>query len=381
MEIDADLRLSFVTEQLPAILWTTDRELRFSSAVGAGLAAMGLEPGEVVGVSLEEFFAGDPMAKRNLAAHRAALAGQGTSTDARFGDRVFQCRIDPLRGPGGAITGTIGVALDITERKKMEAKLIQAERLASMGTLAAGVAHEINNPLTYVMANIGFVSERLTRLVTSNPTSAMTPQLEELATALSEAQEGAIRVRQIVRDLKILARGDQERYGPIDVRGVVESSISMVANQIRPKARLARSLGAVPMVEASESRLGQVFLNLLVNAVQAIPDGDIEGNRISVVTRTDPAGRAVITVSDTGAGIPADVMGRIFEPFFTTKPVGVGTGLGLFICHGIVKALGGEIGAESGPGRGTTFRVILPPARPPRDQSTSGAAPGAVSPA
>jgi len=369
MDIDADLRLSFVTEQLPAILWTTDRELRFSSAVGAGLIAMGVAPQQVVGVSLADFFAGDPGAARNLAAHEAALRGQGTSTDARFGARVYQCRIHPLRDAAGQITGTIGVALDITERKRMESKLIQAERLASMGTLAAGVAHEINNPLTYVMANIGFVSERLPKLVTGDSAPEIAAQLEELTTALAEAQEGAIRVRQIVRDLKILARGDEERFGPVDVRGVLESSISMVANQIRMKATLVRELGEVPMVEASESRLGQVFLNLLVNAAQAIPEGDVAKNEIRVRTRTDDNGRAVVTVSDTGAGIPAEVMNRIFDPFFTTKAVGVGTGLGLFICHGIVKALGGEIAVDSVPGQGTAFRVILPAARSAQDQS------------
>ncbi len=363
MEIDADLRLSFVTEQLPAILWTTDRDLRFSSAVGAGLAAMGMTPHELLGVSLADFFARDPMMARNIAAHRAALEGRGTSTDARFGSRVFQCRIDPLRDSSGEITGTIGVALDITDRKKMEEKLIQAERLASMGTLAAGVAHEINNPLTYVMANIGFVSERLPKLPIRDLSPELAAQLDELATALAEAQEGAIRVRQIVRDLRILARGDEEHYGPVDVRGVIESSISMVLNQILMKAELVRNLGDVPMVEASESRLGQVFLNLLVNAAQAINSGNVGGNKIGVSTCTDSAGRAVITVSDTGAGIPADVMSRIFDPFFTTKPLGSGTGLGLFICHGIVKALGGEITAESTLGCGTTFRIALPPAR------------------
>jgi PAS domain S-box-containing protein len=376
MDIDADSRLSFVTEQLPAILWTTDRDLRFSSVMGAGLAAIGLSPGEVVGVSLAEFFASDPGGPRNVAAHRAALEGQGTSTDARFGTRVYQCRIDPLRDRTGAITGTIGVALDITERKVMEAKLIQAERLASMGTLAAGVAHEINNPLTYVMANIGFVSERLYKLISDRPSQALTQQLQELGTALYEAQEGAIRVRQIVRDLKILARGDEERFGAIDVRQVIESSIGMVSNQIRAKAELVKDLGEIPMVEASESRLGQVFLNLLVNAAQAIKDDDAAANQIRIATRTDEVGRAVVTVSDTGAGILPGVMGRIFDPFFTTKPVGVGTGLGLFICHGIVKALGGEIAAESAPGQGTTFRVVLPAARAKPRQSAEIQGPG-----
>ncbi|MES1172535.1 MAG: ATP-binding protein [Bacteroidota bacterium] len=371
MHSDADLRLSFVTQQLPAIFWTTDRDLRFSSVMGGGLATIGLSPDRVVGVSLADFFAGDPGAAVNLSAHAAALAGQGTSTDARFGSRVYQCRIDPLRNAEGDITGTIGVALDITERKLMEAKLIQAERLASMGTLAAGVAHEINNPLTYVMANIGFVAERLHKLLPGPADADLARQMEELRAALLEAQEGAIRVRQIVRDLKTLARGDEERYGPVDVRRVIESSIGLVANEIGLKATLVRDLGDVPIVEASESRLGQVLLNLLLNASQAIKDGHVADNEIRVGTRTDAAGRAVISITDTGAGISAAVMGRIFDPFFTTKPVGVGTGLGLFICHGIVKALGGEIAVESALGRGTTFRVLLPPARPGKSRASA----------
>ena len=362
MAIDADLRLSFVTEQLPAILWTTDRDLRFSSVVGGGLATIGLRPEQVMGVHLQDFFAGDPHAARNIAAHRAALQGQPTATDARFGSRIYQCRIDPLRDATGEITGAIGVALDITERKAMEAKLSQAERLASMGTLAAGVAHEINNPLTYVMANIGFVAERLSKL-RPYPAAAFDQQVEELGTALSEAQEGAVRVRQIVRDLKTLARGDEEHYGPVDIARVIETSVGMVAADIRAKAELVVDLGAVPSVEASESRLGQVLVNLLVNSAQSIGEGGPSVNRIRVATRTDAAGRAVISVSDTGSGIPPEVLGRIFDPFFTTKPVGVGTGLGLFICHGIVKALGGEITVESRLGSGTTFRVLLPPVR------------------
>ena len=372
MAIDADLRLSFVTEQLPAILWTTDRDLRFSSVVGGGLRAIGLTPDQVVGVPLQDFFAGDPGASRNLAAHRAALQGHGTATDARFGPRIYQCRIDPLRDASGEITGAIGVALDITDRKQMEAKLTQAERLASMGTLAAGVAHEINNPLTYVMANIGFVAERLSKLKPF-PAVAFDQQIEELGTALSEAQEGAVRVRQIVRDLKTLARGDEEHYGPVDISRVIETSIGMVAADIRAKADLVIDLGETPPVEASESRLGQVLVNLLVNAAQAITEGGAAANRIRIATRTDAVGRAVISVSDSGSGIPPEVLGRIFDPFFTTKPVGVGTGLGLFICHGIVKALGGEITVESKLGAGTTFRILLPPARVARPRTATPA--------
>ena len=227
------------------------------------------------------------------------------------------------------------------------------------------------------MANIGFVSERLGKLAPDlsaqpqpgppGPGKMPPVQLAELTTALAEAQEGTIRVRRIVRDLKILARGDEERYGAVDVRHVIDSSVGMMWNHIRHRAELVLDLEEVPLVHASESRLGQVILNLLINATQAFREGQGAVNQIRIGTRTDAVGRAVITITDTGAGIPPEVVGRVFDPFFTTKPIGIGTGLGLFICHGIVKALGGEISAESPPGQGATFRVVLPPSRKEND--------------
>jgi signal transduction histidine kinase len=244
-----------------------------------------------------------------------------------------------------------------------------------MGTLAAGVAHEINNPLTYIMANIGFVTERLNKLKRSltpsppggsaGPLAVLAEQLEELVTALGEAQEGALRVRKIVRDLKIFAWSDQERYGAVDVRAAIEAAATMTAADITARARLVKELHPVPPVMASESRLGQVFLNLITNAVQAIKEGHPAENEIRISTGTDAMGRVVVVVADTGAGIPPEVMRRIFDPFFTTKPLGIGTGLGLYICHGIVRALGGELTVESEPGRGSRFRVALPAVLPP----------------
>jgi two-component system, cell cycle sensor histidine kinase and response regulator CckA len=143
---------------------------------------------------------------------------------------------------------------------------------------------------------------------------------------------------------------------------VLELAINMAFNEIRHRARLVKDYGEVPAVEADEARLGQVFLNLLVNAAHAIREGQVERNEIRVRTRTDRAGRAVIEIRDTGCGIAPDVLGRIFDPFFTTKAVGDGSGLGLAICHGVVAALGGEITVESEPGKGSVFRVALPPA-------------------
>jgi CheY-like chemotaxis protein len=182
---------------------------------------------------------------------------------------------------------------------------------------------------------------------------------------LREARAGVERVRLIVQDLKSFSRSDTERRGPVDVQRVLDATIEIAANEIRHRARLLREYREVPAVEGDASRLGQVFLNLLVNAAQAMTEGDASRHEIRVSTATDAAGRVVVTIADTGAGISPENLGRIFDPFFTTKPAGVGTGLGLSICRGIVNALGGDITVESELGRGTAFRVALRAASSP----------------
>ncbi len=149
----------------------------------------------------------------------------------------------------------------------------------------------------------------------------------------------------------------------IDLRPVLELSINMAFNEIRHRARLVKDYGDTPFIEADEARLGQVFINLIVNAAQAIPEGDSESNEVRIVTSTDALGRAVIDVLDTGPGIPNEALGRVFDPFYTTKPIGVGTGLGLSICHSIVTSLSGEISASNREGRGARLRVVLPAAK------------------
>jgi PAS domain S-box-containing protein len=241
---------------------------------------------------------------------------------------------------------------DVTERRQMQARLRLADRMASVGTLAAGVAHEINNPLAYVLSNLEQAREAVARLL---------PAPAELRQMLDEARAGGERVRGIVRDLKTFSRSDDERRTQVDVRRVVESSINLARNEIRHRARLTVQYGAVLPVEANESRLGQVFLNLLVNAAHAIPEGGAPGHEIAVSTGLD-GGRVRVEVRDSGLGIPAEARARLFDPFFTTKPEELGTGLGLAICHRIVSSLGGEIVVESEVGRGSTFRVLLPAA-------------------
>jgi PAS domain S-box-containing protein len=266
----------------------------------------------------------------------------------------------------GGRQAVVSVARDVTEARRMEERLRLGDRMASIGTLAAGVAHEINNPLSYVIGNQQFVLERLQPFLEApgpDATCAVPVELlGGLAEALRDASEGAARVRHIVRDLKTLSRGDEESTVSLELWPMLESAVSMCNNEVRHRARLRREQGAVPRVLANEARLVQVFLNLLVNAAQAIPDGQVEQNEIVLATWTDAAGRAVVEVRDTGCGIPREHLERIFDPFFTTKPLGVGTGLGLSICHGIIHALGGELQVESTQGKGTTFRVVLPPA-------------------
>jgi PAS domain S-box-containing protein len=255
------------------------------------------------------------------------------------------------------------VGEDVTEREQLRARLTIADRMASLGTLAAGVAHEMKNPLAYVLASLEFAARQVQALaqrMKARPEGGQPAELDLLERSIEQAREGAERVNAIAKDLRTFARAEEDQREPIDVGAVLESSIRMVWNEIRHRARLVRDYSEVPKVTANEARLGQVFINLLVNAAHAISEGDAAANEIRVGTRRDQEGRVVIEVRDTGSGISDEHLGRIFDPFFTTKPAGSGLGLGLSICHGIVSALGGEISVESRLGKGSLFRVTLP---------------------
>lgn len=266
-----------------------------------------------------------------------------------------------------AIERELQEAASRAERSRLEQQLVISDRMASVGTLAAGVAHEINNPLCALMGNLEFVADDLEQLLrdmsageAESPASGGTlARLFEIQRPLNEARDAAERVRMIVRDLKAFSRSDEETRGPVDVHRVLDASIRMAENEIRHHARLLKLYGEVPLVEGNEARLSQVFLNLLVNAAHAVPEGHVDRNEIRVETKLRGPDRVVVEVRDTGTGIPTQALPRIFEPFFTTKPIGVGTGLGLAICHRIVTTLGGEMEAESQPGVGTTIRAIF----------------------
>ena len=245
-------------------------------------------------------------------------------------------------------------------RQRLQAQLVIADRMSAIGVLAAGVAHEINNPLAVVISNLDLVLDELGKA----PPSAMpaAPPVSELKMLVNDARHAADRVAQIVSGMKTFARAGEERRTALDVRPLLTLAIKAVCNGLQGHARIVEDFAEVPLIEADEARISQVFVNLLTNAVQSLPEGDEQQNRVTISTRTDAVGRCLMEVSDTGRGIAPEILDRIFDPFFTTKDIGEGTGLGLSICHQVVSAIGGELTVHSELGVGSTFRIVLPPA-------------------
>jgi signal transduction histidine kinase len=272
-----------------------------------------------------------------------------------------------LRRLVAAIERELREATMRAERRKIQEQLLISERMASVGTLAAGVAHEINNPLSVVAGNLLILKQDFESVVRALGALPSTERVVAAASssfreAVADAEEATERVRLLTRDLRVFSHPDEVKREAVDVHNVLESAIRMARNELRPRATVVRRFGDVPKVQANEARLGQVFLNLLVNAAHAIPEGHREDQTITLVTgRQDEM--VVVDVIDTGVGIPPEVLPRIFDIFFTTKPVGIGTGMGLAICHRILTSLGGRIEVQSRVGEGTRFRVLLQRAR------------------
>jgi PAS domain S-box-containing protein len=301
-------------------------------------------------------FVDPPDLSRFLQHVRQCVQGEQVNTELglRVGKQRLEVRLHSAPFDGGDSQGKLcrTAILDITELRRMQFRLSLTERLATVGTLAAGVAHEINNPLAFLMGHLKHATHQLLRTSSTEP-------VQLALTDLTTAWTGAERIRDIVRNLGTFARPEEGSPSPIDVRQVLDDSVKLAMAELRHRAHLVRDYGNVPNVLADSSRLGQVFLNLLVNAAQALPEGRADQNEIRLRVRT-VEGAVVVEVQDTGPGIRPELLGRIFDPFFTTKPVGKGMGLGLSISHGLVTALGGELTVESELGRGSVFRVRLP---------------------
>jgi signal transduction histidine kinase/ActR/RegA family two-component response regulator len=293
------------------------------------------------------------------------------------GARTFEARIVRMNGPEPRRAAAL--IRDVTEEKEVERRLGEAERLAALGVLAAGIGHEINNPLMVVQESARIVADALEALARDPPSATFTfaEAISSMREKLDEVLDSVQRMRRMVADLRLFRRDEGTERASVDPRSSLESAVELARGPVEQRAILERDLGPVPRVAASDAKLAQVFLNLLINATQAIPEGAAHSQRIRVSSRTDARGWAVVEIADSGCGIPADELHHIFDPFFTTKREGMG--LGLSICRDIVSGYGGTIVAESEPGAGTTFRVTLPPDE--REPSRSHAASSTPPPA
>ncbi len=299
--------------------------------------------------------------------------------------------ISPVRDGEGRVTHFVSVLRDITERRQHEAalertareladanrklkenqaQLIQSEKMAFLGQLAAGVAHEINNPVGYVMSNLETVGEDVESLAAGAAEAGGggngSVDLAQLREMLSESRSGLEQVRDIVARLKNFARPDEAAPEPANVNELLEGSLRIVWNELKHKCTVRKNLGDLPEIMCRPGQISQVFTNLLMNAAQAIPE-----QGIVTLSSGVERGEVVVSVADTGVGIPREHMAELFTPFFTTKPVGQGTGLGLAVSYGIVNAHGGRIEVESSPGSGSRFTVRLPIVLPDAQQRTS----------
>lgn len=263
---------------------------------------------------------------------------------------------------------------DAERDRRLAAQLAQSEKFAAIGQIAAGVAHEINNPLAFILANLNSLEEYqrdIREVLAAYERSweegreasrrlRLDESLQDIQQLIGETVEGGNRVRAIVHQLKTFSRAEDDPFEPVDLAEIARETLGLTERELSLKARVTRVLSPAPVANAPRARLHQVVLNLIVNAQQAL-QGGAETDEIRVVTGLS-GGLATLSVSDTGMGIPPELQPRIFEPFFTTKPVGIGSGLGLSVCANVVRKLGGRISVESAPGAGTTFTIALPAA-------------------
>lgn len=355
---ESEARQRLLIEQLPAVLWTVDKELRLTSSVGAGLIRLGLKPHEVVGKSLQEFFQTDDRNFMPIAAHRRALAGESMTFHTEWGGGSYTCHAEPLRAAEGEILGVIGMALDITDRKQLEAQLRQAQKMEAVGRLAGGIAHDFNNLLMVIQ---GYTELLLDRLGSVHP-------LRRNAEQIHDASQ---RAASLTRQLLAFSRKQMLAPQILNICSVVSDMEKILRRLIGEDIELAIANSQdIWTVKADRSQVEQVILNLAVNSRDAMPNGgkltietrnvEIDGTYARKYPVVEPGEYVMMAVSDTGCGMDVETQAHIFEPFFTTKEKGKGTGLGLATVYGIVKQSGGYIWVYSELGKGTTFKVYLP---------------------
>ena len=366
-------RLALAINHAPIVIWTADRNGVVTLSEGAGLKSLGVVSGQLVGQNLFELYKDHPTIPGDL---RRALAGEAFPYTTEIGEAIYDTWLTPLHDSQGAVTGIAGLSNDVSEIRKLQAKTLQNDRVNALGTLAASVAHEINNPLTYVLGHVAQAGEALKQL--EEALAAGSPEKKEavelLRGHLETIRRGAERMAGITGELRSFSRPDDRAPGPERVGDVVRSVLKLVGKTLDAQALATIDLREPPPVLASESRLVQAVLNLVVNALHAVEEKPLAERRIDIRTFADN-GEAVIEISDNGRGVdPAD-RDRVFDAFYSTKGIGKGTGLGLFVSRNIVRAAGGDIQAAERPGGGARFRIRLPlaPFTVPPATATAGA--------
>jgi len=375
--------LRTMIDLIPAFIYAKDAGSRFIAMNTALARNMGTAAADAIGKTDFDFF--KPELAKKFYSDEQALIKSGTAIidleepgfDAQTGmARTVRTSKVPLRDENGEVIGIIGVGFDITERKVAEQRLAASEHLESIGRLAAGVAHEINTPIQYLNDSVYFIRDAMQDLLAHNAKlAAMLPEPPEpdediedlrkdLPPALDRVVEGLARIAEIVRSMKEFSHVDQREMARVDLNRAINSTLIIARTEYKYIAELETEFADLPLVTCHGGQINQVVLNLVVNAAHAIADrnkalGTTEKGRITVKTRIED-GFAVISIGDTGGGIPEAIRKRIFEPFFTTKEVGRGTGQGLSIAHNVINAHGGKLDFVTEMGKGTTFSVCLP---------------------
>jgi PAS domain S-box-containing protein len=359
-----ELRLAFAVNHAPIVIWAADALGVVTFSEGAGLASLGLKSGELVGQNLFDLYKDHASIPGFL---RRALAGESFWYTVQVGEAVYETWVNPLTDVDGGVTGIAGLSNDVTALRKFEANAIQSDRVIALGTLAASVAHEINNPLTYILGHLDLLGESLNQLVWVTQGLADPPRRDfsDLADAMRESLEpvraGTERIASITRELRSFSR-PVVGTALVDVQAAVASVLKLIGKELESRAVVDVHLRKTSLVRGDPARLVQVILNLVVNAMQALEADRARTNRIWV-SAADQGDAVVIEVADNGPGVHPQERERIFEPFRTTKAVGDGSGLGLFVCRSIVHAWSGTVTVDDRPGGGARFRVVLPIAR------------------
>jgi two-component system, cell cycle sensor histidine kinase and response regulator CckA len=355
---ESEARLRVLIEQLPAVLWTVDRNLRFTSAVGSGLARLGLKPNQIVGMTLSEYFETRDQSFTPIAAHLRAIAGEPVTFPVEWKKGSYACHAEPLRDAAGGVQGAICMALDVTDRKQLEEQFRQAQKMEAVGRLAGGIAHDFNNLLMVIQGYADLLADRL-------------PAGESLHRNAEQIQTAAQRAAALTQQLLAFSRKQILAPKVLNVHSVVADMEKMLQRLIGEDIELETSSKAdLWLVKADRSQIEQVVMNLAVNARDAMP----KGGRLMIETANvefdasvshspavvAPGKYVMLAVTDNGCGMDSKTQAHIFEPFFTTKEKGKGTGLGLATVYGVVKQSGGYVWVYSEPGHGTTFKVYLP---------------------